>query len=163
MRNKYNVTNKKGQKTSKQEDEFVEYMRSLGYEFETQKKFVLQEGFKISESEKFQPITYTPDLYFPEDKLAIDYKGSLTDVYKIKKKMFIKRYGIKLVEVRRVPNYMFKATGYRYATINSIENCKDIRKRFTGSNKDIEHNTVLEINRIFNIIKHKGYVEVKFK
>jgi hypothetical protein len=162
MRNKYNVTNKKGQKTSKQEDEFVDYMRSLGYEFETQKKFILQEKFEFY-GETHLAITYTPDLYFPEDKLAIDYKGSLTDVYKIKKKMFIKKYGIKLVEVRRVPNYMFKATGYRYATINSIENCKDVRKRFTGSNKDIEHNTVLEINRIFNIIKHKGYVEVKFK
>lgn len=162
MRNKYNVTNKKGQKTSKQEDEFVEYMRSLGYEFETQKKFILQEKFEFDE-ETHLAITYTPDLYFPEDKLAIDYKGSLTDVYKIKKKMFVKKYGIKLVEVRRVPNYMFKATGYRYATINSIENCKDIRKMFTGSNKDIEHNTVLEINRICNIIKHKGYVEVKFK
>lgn len=162
MRNKYNVANKKGQKTSKQEDEFVEYMRSLGYEFETQKKFILQEKFEF-DGETHLAITYTPDLYFPEDKLAIDYKGSLTDVYKIKKKMFIKKYGIKLVEVRRVPNYMFKATGYRYATINSIENCKDIRKRFTGSNKDIEHNTVLEINRICNIIKHKGYVEVKLK
>lgn len=162
MRNKYNVANKKGQKTSKQEDEFVEYMRSLGYEFETQKKFILQEKFEF-DGETYLAITYTPDLYFPEDKLAIDYKGSLTDVYKIKKKMFIKKYGIKLVEVRRVPNYMFKATGYRYATINSIENCKDIRKRFTGSNKDIEHNTVLAINKMCKIFRCKGYVEVKLK
>ena len=162
MRNKYNVTNKKGQKTSKQEDEFVEYMRSLGYEFETQKKFILQEKFEF-DGETHLAITYTPDLYFPEDKLAIDYKGSLTDVYKIKKKMFIKKYGIKLVEVRRVPNYMFKATGYRYATINSIENCKDIRKMFTGSNKDIEHNTVLAINKMCKIFICKGYVEVELK
>lgn len=162
MRNKYNVTNKKGQKTSKQEDEFVEYMRSLGYEFETQKKFILQEKFEF-DGETHLAITYTPDLYFPEDKLAIDYKGSLTDVYKIKKKMFVKKYGIKLVEVRRVPNYMFKATGYRYATINSIENCKDIRKMFTGSSKDIEHNTVLAINKMCKIFRCKGYVEVELK
>lgn len=60
MRNKYNVTNKKGQKTSKQEDEFVEYMRSLGYEFETQKKFILQEKFEF-DGETHLAITYTPD------------------------------------------------------------------------------------------------------
>ena len=84
-------------------------------------------------------------------------------MYKSKKKMFVKKYGIKLVEVRRVPNYMFKATGYRYATINSIENCKDIRKMFTGSSKDIEHNTVLAINKMCKIFRCKGYVEVELK
>lgn len=162
MRNKYNVVNKRGSKTSNQEDEFVEYMKKLGFNFQTQKKFILQEGFEF-EGEKIKPITYTPDLYFPEDNLAIDYKGTVTDVYKIKKKLFLKRYGIKLVEVKKAPKYFLKATGFSYGTIEALELCKAVKSKITGSNVDIEHKVTLEINQNFEILKRKGYAELRRK
>lgn len=160
MRNKYNIRVKKGCKTSKQEDEFVEYMKQQGYVFETQKKFILQESFRMSENEKFQAITYTPDLYFPEDNLAIDYKGALTDVYKIKKKLFMARYGIRLIEVRKAPDYFFKATGYRYGTINAIEICKAIKKEITASKADIEVMVGLELRKNYQIKVFKGFIDI---
>jgi hypothetical protein len=62
--------------------------------------FLLQEGFTDQTGHKHRPISYIADFMvfaYGERTLVLDVKGMKTDVYRIKKKMFIKRY----------PNYAF--------------------------------------------------------
>ncbi len=60
--------------------------------------FVLQEGFKDNRSGKrIRPITYVADFVYTEvdtgEVYVDDTKGYRTEVYKIKKKMFLKKFG----------------------------------------------------------------------
>lgn len=60
-----------------------------------QPKFLLQESFE-SNGEKHRPIYYTADFeyYLPDGTRVVeDVKGFKTDVYKLKKKLFLYRYG----------------------------------------------------------------------
>lgn len=64
-------------------------------EFRIQVPFVLQEGFKAINGVSIRPIVYVADFLvrFPGGKeQVIDVKGFRTEVYKIKKKMFLKKY-----------------------------------------------------------------------
>lgn len=64
--------------------------------FARQPEFLLQNG-----TEDMKPIIYKPDfiVIYKDHTEIIDVKGMLTDVYKIKKKMFMARYpGLKIVE-----------------------------------------------------------------
>lgn len=101
-RNKYN--NKKvvidGIKfDSKREGEYYEHLKCLKQagkitDFELQPKFVLQEGFK-KYGRKFLPINYVADfrVWFPDGTdCVIDIKGHETPDFKIKRKLFDKRY-----------------------------------------------------------------------
>jgi hypothetical protein len=64
--------------------------------FSIQCKFILQEG-----DEKIKPICYIADfvVFYKDRTVIIDTKGVRTDVYKLKKKMFEKRFGMKIIEV----------------------------------------------------------------
>lgn len=62
---------------------------------ELQPRFLLQQKFKDKQGNTHRKIEYVADfLYIDKDGKAIveDVKGVLTDVYKIKKKMFLKIY-----------------------------------------------------------------------
>ena len=63
-------------------------------ELSLQPKFILQEGFRIN-GVKIRDIYYIADFQYKEgDKIVIeDVKGMKTEVYKIKKKMFLYKYG----------------------------------------------------------------------
>ena len=64
--------------------------------FSIQCKFILQEG-----DEKIKPICYIADfvVFYKDRTVIIDTKGVRTDVYKLKKKMFEKKFGMKIIEV----------------------------------------------------------------
>jgi hypothetical protein len=61
---------------------------------ELQPKFLLVEGFEY-EGKKERPIYYKADFIYEEGKKKIveDVKGEKTQVYKLKRKMFLKKYG----------------------------------------------------------------------
>lgn len=71
-------------------------------ELELQKKFELQPSFVDNNGKKQRAITYIADFFYYETVqklyIAVDVKGYRTDVYKIKKKMFMYQY----------PNIVFK-------------------------------------------------------
>ena len=56
--------------------------------------YTLQEGFTDREKRKHRPITYIADFCYEEKggTVVVECKGVKTDVYKIKKKMFLFRY-----------------------------------------------------------------------
>jgi hypothetical protein len=68
-----------------------------------QPKFVLQEGFSI-DTKKYLPITYTADFSYYDrvlqEEVVEEVKGFKTDDYRIRNKLFMKRYGekVKFVE-----------------------------------------------------------------
>ncbi len=61
-----------------------------------QPKFVLQESFRY-QGKTERAITYIADFMYEQDGKTIvcDVKGKRTDVYKMKRKLFLKRYGDK--------------------------------------------------------------------
>lgn len=67
-------------------------------DLQEQVPFVLQEGYVNNQGKKIRPITYIADfVYFDcekQQKIVMDTKSpaTRTDVYKIKKKLFEKRY-----------------------------------------------------------------------
>lgn len=69
-------------------------------DLELQKKFVLQDKF-ILNGKSYRAITYVADFVYKDDKgmHVVDTKGYRTQVYKIKKKLFMKRFGIEIEEV----------------------------------------------------------------
>lgn len=73
------------------------------WNLELQKKYILQAGFKFNEK-TIREISYYADFVY-EDKNGIhviDVKGgnvTKTDVYKLKKKLFIKKYEIEIEEI----------------------------------------------------------------
>lgn len=69
-------------------------------DLELQRKFVLQQGFKLN-GKAYRAITYVADFVYKDDNgiHVVDTKGYRTEVYKIKKKIFMKKYGIEIEEV----------------------------------------------------------------
>ena len=70
-----------------------------------QNAFVLQEGFINNQGQKIRPIMYIADFVYEQDrqKIVEDCKGgkaTQTDVFKIKKKLFEKKY----------PEYKFRVS-----------------------------------------------------
>lgn len=62
---------------------------------ELQPRFLLQEGFIDKNEIKHKKIEYVADFLYIDKagrNVVEDVKGVLTDVYKIKKKMFLKKY-----------------------------------------------------------------------
>lgn len=72
----------------------------LIWNLELQKKYVLQKAFTF-DGKKIREISYYADfVYEDKDGLhVIDTKGYRTDTYKLKKKLFIKKYGVEIEEV----------------------------------------------------------------
>ena len=69
-------------------------------DLELQKKFILQDKFTLN-SKTYRAITYVADFVYKENGQVhvVDTKGYRTQVYKIKKKLFMKKYGIEIEEV----------------------------------------------------------------
>lgn len=65
-----------------------------------QEKFILQPSFKLN-GKTYRAITYIADFVYKDDKgvHVVDTKGYRTEVYKIKKKLFMKKYGIEIEEM----------------------------------------------------------------
>ena len=72
--------------------------------FELQPRYLLQEAFK-KEGKTIRKIEYVADfkvLYKDKTFEVIDVKGQVTDVFKLKKKLFDKRYPeLKLILIRK--------------------------------------------------------------
>lgn len=73
--------------------------------FERQKRMLLQEGFNVGGVKgKIRPIFYVVDFIVTENDgtvTYIDVKGVETDVFKLKKKLFMKRYNTALLKVKK--------------------------------------------------------------
>lgn len=70
-------------------------------DLELQRKFVLQPTFKLNEK-TYRAITYIADFVYKDQEgqtHVVDTKGYRTEVYKIKKKLFMKKYGIEIEEI----------------------------------------------------------------
>lgn len=90
---------------SKKEANYYTYLKMLEQagkitDLELQKKFVLQDKF-ILNGKTYRAITYKADFVYKENGQVhvVDTKGYRTEVYKIKKKLFMKKYGIEIEEV----------------------------------------------------------------
>lgn len=73
--------------------------------FERQKRMLLQEGFSVEGVKgKIRPIFYVVDFIITENDgtlTYIDVKGVETDVFRLKKKLFMKRYNTALLKVKK--------------------------------------------------------------
>ena len=73
--------------------------------FERQKRMLLQEGFNVEGVKgKIRPIFYVVDFIITENDgtlTYIDVKGVETDVFRLKKKLFMKRYNTALLKVKK--------------------------------------------------------------
>lgn len=70
-------------------------------DLELQKKFVLQPTFKLN-GKTYRAITYIADFVYKDQEgqtHVVDTKGYRTQVYKIKRKLFMKKFGIEIEEV----------------------------------------------------------------
>lgn len=90
---------------SKKEANYYTYLKLLENagkikNLELQKKYILQSSFKL-DGKTIRAITYIADFVYEDDKgmHVVDTKGYRTEVYKIKKKLFAKKYGIEIEEV----------------------------------------------------------------
>lgn len=95
---------------SKAEGEFYLHLKKQVTErqilgFERQKRMLLQEGFSVEGVKgKIRPIFYVVDFIVTENDGTITYidvKGVETDVFKLKKKLFMKRYNTALLKVKK--------------------------------------------------------------
>ena len=95
---------------SKAEGEFYLHLKQQVAErkilgFERQKRILLQEGFSVEGGKgKIRPIFYVVDFIVTENDGTITYidvKGVETDVFKLKKKLFMKRYNTALMKVKK--------------------------------------------------------------
>ena len=70
-------------------------------DLELQKRYVLQQGFKLN-GKTYKAITYKADFVYKDatgQVHVVDTKGYRTETYKIKKKLFMKKFGIEIEEV----------------------------------------------------------------
>jgi len=84
-------------------------------EFELQKKFTLQDAFKF-EGKTVRAITYVCDFHVLRNGNydVIDVKGAPeTEVFKIKRKMFINKFGKDIIIVRTANDYLLKIKGIK--------------------------------------------------
>lgn len=93
---------------SKMEAEYYQYLEMIEgvpiLHLQLQPKFLILPGYVDAEGKKQRPIYYQADfLVMYESGLAevIDVKGVETEAFKLKKKMFESRYGMKLKVVTK--------------------------------------------------------------
>lgn len=69
-----------------------------------QPKFLIQEGYRDSAGKWVRPIEYVADFQYYDDledrQVVEDVKGVKTAVYRLKKKLVEKKYGIEITEVK---------------------------------------------------------------
>lgn len=90
---------------SKKEANYYTYLKLLQnsgkiQNLQLQKKFILQDKFKLNNKTR-RAITYKADFVYVQDGKThvIDTKGFRTETYKIKKKLFEKKFGIEIEEI----------------------------------------------------------------
>lgn len=90
---------------SKREANYYTYLKLLENagkikNLELQKKFTLQGSFKLN-GKTVREIAYIADFVYEDEKgmHIVDTKGYRTEVYRIKKKLFMKKYGIEIEEI----------------------------------------------------------------
>lgn len=91
---------------SKKEANYYTYLKLLESagkikNLELQKKFILQGKFKLN-GKSIREISYIADFVYEDEDgkvHVLDTKGYRTDVYKLKKKLFMKKFGIEIEEV----------------------------------------------------------------
>ena len=95
---------------SKAEGEFYLHLKQQVAErqilgFERQKRMLLQEVFNVEGVKgKIRPIFYVVDFIITENDSTLTYvdvKGMETDVFKLKKKLFMKRYNTALLKAKK--------------------------------------------------------------
>lgn len=76
-----------------QELEFLEKIGKIK-NLQKQVRFILQDGYVNNEGQKIRPISYVADFVYEENgqKIVEDSKGFRTEVFVLKKKMFMKLY-----------------------------------------------------------------------
>lgn len=80
----------------------LKLMQNAGliWNLELQKKYILQASFTFNGKKKREISYYADFVYEDKDGLhVVDTKGYRTDTYKLKKKLFIKKYGIDIEEI----------------------------------------------------------------
>lgn len=87
---------------SKMENDFNEMLLKKNITFEKQKKFELQESFVIN-NKKIKGIYYVADFYLSKLDIVIDIKGFETADFKIKKKMFQKKFNKDILCLTKCP------------------------------------------------------------
>jgi hypothetical protein len=110
---------------SKREADFAKTLTKMEIPFRSQVKYVLQEGFNCH-GEKVQPITYILDFLIHE-RFAVDVKGMITEVFRIKWKMFKNRYKdeIDVFEIPKNQTQMLQAISiitYKHKLIEADRN-----------------------------------------
>jgi len=107
MRNKYKNVKRGGFDSKREYRRYNELVllekANLISELKLQVPFELLEGFTLhnhyecnkQKSNKVRPITYIADFVYLENGFYVveDSKGALTETYKLKRKLFLKKYG----------------------------------------------------------------------
>lgn len=74
-----------------------------------QETFVLQDKFKLN-GKSYIAIKYKPDFTFYDEQgnltKIVDVKGVMTDIFKIKAKLFANRYGMQITVAKKVGSSM---------------------------------------------------------
>ena len=74
-----------------------------------QETFVLQDKFRLN-GKAYIAIKYKPDFTFYDEHgnltKVVDVKGVMTDVFKIKAKLFANRYGMQITVAKKVGSSM---------------------------------------------------------
>ena len=89
------------------EDRFHTMLLKSGIEFEKQIKFELQESFKIN-GRSIQSINYIADFYLKKLDIIIDVKGFETADFKIKKKLFQKKFSKDIICLTECPQKYYE-------------------------------------------------------
>lgn len=76
---------------SKVERFMYDLLTMHGIDFEFQKRYVLQEGFRYN-GEAIRPVTYTTDFWLPEHDTVIDTKGYKTQQGVLRIKLLKRRF-----------------------------------------------------------------------
>lgn len=98
---------------SKLEMNVYRALRHYNIEFEQQKVFVIEENFEF-EGKKHRAIKYLCDFAIIPDslQLVIDAKGLRTPVFKLKEKLFLKRFGYPITVVSNLNELMLALHKY---------------------------------------------------
>ncbi len=74
--------------------------------FELQPKYLLQESFKLN-GKTYRAIHYIADfkLFIDDNEYIIDAKGMETPVFKIKEKMFAKKYQKEIIKIKSLKHF----------------------------------------------------------
>jgi hypothetical protein len=110
---KYNVSAKASRKVdnilfaSKLEANVYRCLKQQGIEFEMQKVYIIEEGFEHA-GRIVRPVKYVCDFYIPPEsrRLVLDAKGLLLPLYKLKEKLFLKKFGFPITVVKNLNDLM---------------------------------------------------------